>query len=91
VSLESRVFQDLYDGPDRVVLAQVVVEPQLVDAPVAVRVKKGESGSARPGYFRVTAVGERTQVVHQDDAPRAFGFHQLILPDAAVSVFLCRR
>jgi hypothetical protein len=88
---ESRVFEDLYDGPDRVVVAQVVVEPQLVDAFVAVRVQKGASGSTRPGYFRVTAFGERTQVVDQDDALRAFDVHRLILPDAAVSGALsCR-
>lgn len=90
-SLESGMFEDLYDGPDRVVLAQVMVEPQLVDAHVAVRQEKGESCSARPSYFRVAAVGERAQIVHQDDALHTFAVHSLILPDAAVSGALsCR-
>jgi hypothetical protein len=35
VPVESRAFQDLYNRPDRVVLTEVVVEPQLVDPLVA--------------------------------------------------------
>lgn len=78
--LESGPFQDLHDRPDRVVAAQVVIQPQLVHVPVPVLMKEFDSGSARTGHLRAAAIDKRTKVIDQND--RSAGIHAMMMPGA---------
>lgn len=57
---KGRPFQDLHDRPDRVIPAEVMVQPQLVQAPVSVPTKELNSGVAGAGHLGGAAIHERT-------------------------------
>lgn len=75
---EGGLFQDLDDWPDRVVSAQVVVQPQLVQPPAPVPVEKCDSSSARPGHLGAAAIHERAEIIDQNDGTA--GNHAKMMP-----------
>lgn len=64
-ALERCSFQQLHDRPDRVVPAQVMVQPQLVQSLASVPVEELDPGRAGTGHFRLAAVHERPKIVNQ--------------------------
>jgi hypothetical protein len=62
--LEGGLFQHLHYWPDRVVLAQVMVQPQLVQAQISISTEEFNASRARTGYLRVAPIDERPEVVN---------------------------
>jgi len=81
--LEGGPFQHLHNRPDRVVLAEVMVQPQLVEPSTSVPIEEVDASRARPGYLRPAAIYEGTEIVNQNDAGLA-GIHLRIMHGLAV-------
>ena len=56
--LESCALQELNDRPDRVVPAEIVVKPQLVDPSIPIAIQKRDPLRAGAGHFGIAAVDE---------------------------------
>jgi hypothetical protein len=65
--LERGPFQYLDHRPDRVVTAEVVIQPELVQPLVPQAVQQFNSGGARPCHERVPPVDERAEIVDEHD------------------------
>jgi hypothetical protein len=77
--LEGSPFQHLHYRPDRVILAQVMVQPQFVEAQISILTEQLDAGRARTGYLSVAAVDEGPEVVNQHDS--GFGaIHPMMVP-----------
>lgn len=77
--LEGRPFQHLHYWPDRVILAQVMVQPQLVEAQISISAEEFNAGRARTGYLRGAAIDEGPEVVDQHDS-RFVAIHPTMVP-----------
>ncbi|WFE98396.1 hypothetical protein [Micromonospora sp. WMMD987] len=59
-----------------------MVQPQLVQTPVAVPVEEVNSGGAGTGHLGTPAIHERTKIIDQDGC--ATGIHVMMMPGTVV-------
>ncbi|WP_455432514.1 transposase [Streptomyces rubradiris] len=85
LSAEGGFFHESHHGHDVVIPAEIVIEPELVDEPVAMLLQELnalEAGTSDPG-----SSGKRSQIVYAEDDRRRRGWflvHPSIVPDERI-------